>query len=108
MSPQTTSSEISCNFGTAQARAVLLKFTELHHTPQILVCPEAFSYKEEKVEKMICAQLLDNSGGIFTGKAEFTRTVCAHENWGLIPWGLIPCKAVPVFMEWPIFGVCYF
>lgn len=47
MNPQTTSSEISCHFGVAQVRAALLKFTELHHTPQILVCPEAFSYKEK-------------------------------------------------------------
>lgn len=46
MNPQTTSSEI-CNFGAAQVRSALLKFMELHHTPQILVCPEAFSYKEE-------------------------------------------------------------
>lgn len=100
MNPQTTSAEISCNFGAAQVRAALLKFTELHHTPQILVCPEAFSYKEKQVEKIICAQLLDNSGGTFTGEAESTRR--------LTPWGVIPCKALPVFMEWPIFGVYYF
>lgn len=65
MSPQTASSEFSRNFGAAQVRAAQLKFTELHHTPQILVCPEVFSYKEKEVEKMICAQLLDNLGHFY-------------------------------------------